>query len=139
MLGIELMDMHFGINTLDDYQDTTGRLTQHLESRVWEKVVITFGSDLMHVDNLKNTTANGTRIQDVDVEQMIEEVKAFYEYLVTKASKQANKVKVIYVKGNHDETTSGMLIHWLQARFRDVDNVEVDTTIEEVKVYETSG
>ncbi len=135
MLGIELMDMHFGINTLDDYQDTIERLTRHLESRVWEKVVITFGSDLMHVDNLKNTTANGTRIQHVNVEQMIEEVKAFYEYLVTKASKQANKVKVIYVKGNHDETTSGMLIHWLQARFRDVNNVEVDTTIEEVKVY----
>lgn len=135
MLGIELMDMHFGINTLDDYKDTLARLTHHLEKRVWEKVVITFGSDLMHVDNLKNTTANGTRIQDVDVVQMIEDVKSFYEYLVTKASKQANQVEVIYIKGNHDETTSGMLIHWLDARFREVDNVEVDTTIQEVKVY----
>ena len=135
MLGIELMDMHFGINTLDDYQDTIRRLTERLESRKWDRVAITFGSDLMHVDNLKNTTANQTRIDDVDIVQMIEDVKTFYEYLVTKASEQANEVKVIYIKGNHDETTSALLIHWLDARFRDTDNVEVDTTIQEVKVY----
>lgn len=135
LLGIELMDMHFGINTLDDYQDTIRRLTERLESRKWDRVAITFGSDLMHVDNLKNTTANQTRIDDVDIMQMIEDVKSFYEYLVSLASKQANEVKVIYIKGNHDETTSALLIHWLDARFRDVDNVEVDTSIEEVKVY----
>src|SRR5690625_1474535 len=135
MLGIELMDMHFGINTLDDYQDTIRRLTERLESRKWDRVAITFGSDLMHVDNLKNTTANQTRIDDVDIMQMIEDVKSFYEYLVSLASKQANEVEVIYIKGNHDETTSALLIHWLEARFKDVDNVEVDTSIEEVKVY----
>lgn len=132
MLEISLMDMHFGVNTLDDYQNTLARITYHLEKRIWDEVLITFGSDLMHVDNLKNTTANGTRIQDVDVKRMIEDVKTFYEYLVNKAIKQSNKVKVYYIKGNHDETTSGLLVHWLQARFP---NIEVDTSIEEVKVH----
>lgn len=135
ILEIPLMDMHFGINTLDDYKKTIKRLEHHLTKRVWEQVIITFGSDLMHVDNLKNTTANGTRIQDVDVEQMINDVKRFYEWLVSLASKQSNKVKVYYIKGNHDETTSGLLIHWLNARFKDVANIEVDKSIEEVKMH----
>src|SRR5690625_4209060 len=135
MLEIPLMDMHFGINAIEDYEETLTEIVILLESRVWEEVVITFGSDLMHVDNLKNTTANGTRIQDVDHVKMIEDVKTFYETLVTKASKQSNRTKVIYVKGNHDETTSALLIHWLHGRFSEVDNVEVDYSIQEVKVH----
>ena len=131
LLEIPLMDMHFGVNTLDDYKKTLIRICDNLEKRVWEKVVITFGSDLMHVDNLKNTTANQTRIQDVDVLQMIDDAKTFYEHLVTKAIEQSKEVEVIYIKGNHDETTSGLLVHWLDARFP---QVKVDTEIEEVKV-----
>src|SRR5690606_20323748 len=132
MLEIPLMDMHFGVNTIDDYKDTLARITHHLEKRIWQEVVITFGSDLMHIDNLNNTTANQTRLQDVDVIQMINDVKTFYEYLVSKAIKQSNRVKVYYIKGNHDQTTSALLIHWLQARFPQID---VDTSIEEVKVH----
>ena len=132
MLEISLMDMHFGINTLEDYKDTFDRITTHLCKRVWEQVVITFGSDLMHVDNLKNTTANQTRIEDVDVPKMINDVKTFYEQLVNLAIKQSNEVKIYYVKGNHDETTSGLLIHWLKARFP---QIEIDKTIEELKVH----
>jgi hypothetical protein len=135
LLEVPLMDLHFGINTLDDYEDTLQEITYILESRVWEEVLITFGSDLMHVDNLKNTTANGTRIQDVDHVQMIEDVKTFYETIISTASKQANKVKVVYIKGNHDETTSALLIHWAEARFMNVDNVEVDCSIQEVKIH----
>ena len=131
LLEIPLMDMHFGVNTFEDYLPTLQRIYKHLDERIWEKVVITFGSDLLHVDNLKNTTANQTRIQDVDVLQMIKDAKSFYEHLVTKAIEQSKEVEVIYIKGNHDETTSGVLVHWLDARFP---QVEVDTEIEEVKV-----
>lgn len=131
LLEIPLMDMHFGVNTFKDYMPTLKRIDKHLEKRIWDKVIITFGSDLLHVDNLKNTTANQTRLQDVDVIKMIDDAKKFYERLVTKALQHSNDVEVIYIKGNHDETTSGLLIHWLDARFP---QVKVDTSIEEVKV-----
>src|SRR5690625_6733596 len=62
---------------------------------------------------------------------MIDDAKTFYEHLVTKAIEQTKKVEVIYIKGNHEETTSGLLVHWLDARFP---QVKVDTEIKEVKV-----
>ena len=128
-LGIYYMDMHFGINTLEDYEETLIKTTNKIKSRIWQEVIITFGSDLLHVDNLNNTTANQTRINDVNIPQMIEDAKAFYETVIKTASKQSNKVNVIYLKGNHDQTTSGLLAHWLDARFRNVSNVQVDYSL----------
>lgn len=134
-LGIYFMDMHFGINTLNDYKNTLEKTSYYMQSRIWEEIIVTFGSDLLHVDNLNNTTANQTRINDVDIPQMIEDAKAFYEALIKIASKQSNKVKVLYIKGNHDQTTSGLMAHWLEARFREVSNVTVDYSIQETKIH----
>src|SRR5690625_2623957 len=61
MLEISLMDMHFGVNTFDDYKGTLARIKYHLERNVWQRIIITFGSDLLHVDNLKNTTRSEER------------------------------------------------------------------------------
>src|SRR5690625_5261665 len=106
-LGIYYMDMHFGINTLQDYKDVLTETVEKVKSRIWEEVIITFGSDLLHVDNLKNTTANQTRIEDVDVLQMIEDAKKFYITIIDTAIKQSNKVNVIYVKGRSEERRVG--------------------------------
>ena len=135
LLNIPLYDMHFGVNTIDDYKDTLTRITDIIQSRSWQEIVITFGSDLLHVDNLKNTTANQTRIDDVDVIKMIEDTKTFYEILTSVASTNADKVKVLYIKGNHDESTSALLVHWLEGRFAHAKNVSVDYSIEEVKIH----
>src|SRR5690625_226820 len=134
-LGIYYMDMHFGINTLQDYKDVLTETIAKVKSRVWQEIIITFGSDLLHVDNLKNTTANQTRIEDVDVLQMIEDAKKFYITIIDTAIKQSNKANIIYVKGNHDETTSHLLAHWLDAYYKNVEKVSVDYSIEERKVH----
>lgn len=134
-LGIYFTDLHFGINTIKDYQDVLKQTIDLLESNHWEEVIIPFGSDMLHVDNLNNTTANQTRIQDVDIPSMIENAKQFYVTIINKAIEQSNKVTVLYIAGNHDLSTSYLLSHWLDGYYKDVDKVTVCKKLDEIKVY----
>src|SRR5699024_572151 len=104
-----------------------------LNNQHWEEIIIPFGSDLLHVDNLNNTTANQTRIQDVDIPSMIENAKQFYVTIINKAIEQSSKVTVLYIAGNHDLSTSYLLSHWLDSYYKDVDKVTVCKKLDEIK------
>src|SRR5699024_10817316 len=99
------------------------------------EIIIPFSSDLLHVDNLNNTTANQTRIQDVDIPSMIENAKQFYVTIINKAIEQSSKVTVLYIAGNHDLSTSYLLSHWLDSYYKDVDKVTVCKKLDEIKVH----
>src|SRR5699024_1260687 len=134
-LNIFFSDLHFGINTLEDYQDVIESTVELLHSNIWEEVIIPFGSDMLHVDNLNLTTANQTRMNDVSIPDMIENAKQFYTTIIDGAVKQSNKVTVLYIGGNHDVSTSYLLSHWLDAHYKEVSKVSVCKEIEEIKVH----
>src|SRR5699024_10091934 len=124
-LGLYFTDLHFGINTVKDYEDVLASTIELLNNQHWEEIIVPFGSDLLHVDNLNNTTANQTRIQDVDIPSMIDNAKVFYKTLIDKAINQSNKVTVLYIAGNHDLSTSYLLSHWLAGHYKDIEKVTV--------------
>jgi predicted phosphodiesterase len=133
LLEISLYDMHFGISTLDDYRNVLEEIIHKIRYREWNKIVIPIGQDLLHTDNFKGQTANGTNIGKVDLEKAFDEALVFYETVITEALKHSNNnVECIYVKGNHDESMTYGLFRVLKATFP---QVEFDTGLEQRKAF----
>lgn len=106
-------------NALDDMLGETA-------ARPVSQWVLPIGNDFYHIDNSRNTTFAGTP-QDVDgryarvIEAGEMAVVAAIERLMALAP-----VKVVWVPGNHDPTTSYHLARTVAAWFRRCDRVEVD-------------
>jgi len=132
LLEIPLFDQHFGVNTYDDYKQTQSRIINLITSRVWEQVVITIGSDMLHHNDHRNRTAKGTEIQHVDMVDAWEQARMFFEPVIQKALINSNKVKIYYIKGNHDESLSWAFTKMLEQMFP---QIEFDTGFEERKVH----
>src|SRR5690625_551807 len=99
LLEISLFDQHFGINSYDDYKETQSKISELITSRVWEQIVITVGSDMLHHNGFTNMTVSGTEIEHVDMVQAWEDARLFYQPLIDRALLNSNEVKVIYKIG----------------------------------------
>ena len=140
MLEVSLFDHHFGKlawgeETGTDYDMKIAESlylhgVQDLLSRTVgypiDRILLPIGQDYFHIDNSQNRTVNDTQ-QDLDSRygKMIEHgtiaiIRAI-EYLIPRA-----KVKVLWVPGNHDRTTSYHLAREIKAWYRNCDRVEVD-------------
>ncbi|MFS1518514.1 hypothetical protein V1503_18935 [Bacillus sp. SCS-151] len=120
LLEIPLYDMHFGVSNLEYYQHHLQEIVSKIHNHPWEKILFVIGQDLLHNDNFKGQTANGTIIEKVDMVKAFDEALQFYTTLITEAIKNSNDVECIYVKGNHDESISYGLFRTLQATFPQV-------------------
>ena len=133
MLEIPLYDMHLGNCDMDFYRDTQERVARKIESHKWEENIFIIGQDLLHHDNFKSSTSNGTVIANANMKQAVEDAKQFYYPLIEIAASQANgNVKIIYSKGNHDESMSYMFVQVLKERFP---QLRFDDEIRERKVH----
>lgn len=121
LLEAPLFDMHFGTATLADYADTRARLVGVIRSRTWDEVVLPVGSDLLHHDNFRATTANGTQLHDADLPQAWADAAAFFSTAIEAALEQAARVVVVFVIGNHDESMSWAFCQMLAAKYPQVD------------------
>ena len=92
----------------------------------FEKIIFIIGGDMLNADNIQGTTLHGTP-QDNDIhyydayELLCSMTIRAIDYL-----KQYTDVDVIYVTGNHDETTGFKLAKYVDAWFRNEDSVTVD-------------
>ena len=92
----------------------------------FEKIVFCIGGDMMNGDNMSGSTTKGTP-QDSDThyydayEKLCEMTIKAIDIL-----KDYAKVEVIYVPGNHDELTGFKLAKFIDAWFRNDDDVAVD-------------
>ena len=103
MLEIPLFDQHFPQN---DHIDVFAPLSEIVSSRQWEEINFIVGQDLFHNDDFRGRTSSGREIERVDMAKGWEMAKAFYYHLISWALAHAERVKVIYSKGNHDESMS---------------------------------
>lgn len=91
-----------------------------------EKILLPIGQDFYHVDNLLGETANGTP-QDTDG-RYVKMFEAGYMVCVQAIDhlRAVAPVRVCWVPGNHDKTTSWHLAHALSVHYRDAVDVDVD-------------
>jgi len=132
LLEISLFDQHFGINSYDDYKETQSKISELITSRVWEQIVITVGSDMLHHNGFTNMTVSGTEIEHVDMVQAWEDARLFYQPLIDRALLNSNEVKVIYICGNHDQAMSWAFAKMLESMYP---QATFDVELEERKVH----
>jgi len=132
LLLIPLYDMHFGINTKEDYEKTLNKIYNLIKENVYEEVLFIVGSDLLHHNGFRSTTASGTIIENVNMEKAWEDASKFYIPLIEEAIKSKSSVKIIYSKGNHSEAMEWAFVKYLKALFP---QAEYDDTFEERKIH----
>lgn len=115
-LLIPLADMHFGLNTKEDYEQLKREIADRIMNG-YEEILFTLHGDYFHVDNFKNTTEKGTRIDDVDFEQGIKDGYEFISGLLELALKYSPNVKLAYLKGNHAPSVDYMFMLLLEAKY----------------------
>lgn len=126
MLELPLFDMHFGVATLADYQDTLHTILSLLDSGNYEEVNIIIGQDLLHNDDFEGRTTKGTPIEKVDMVQAWSDARDFWFAVIQQAVQRSNKVKVIYSKGNHDKSMSWAFVQMLKTAFDGVAEFDDD-------------
>jgi len=125
-LVIPIFDMHFGNNTLEDYDVSLGKILTIMKNDNREILIIA-GGDQLHNDNHRGTTSSGTVIDKVDMTQAWEDAFDFLDIIIDKALDSAETVNVMYVPGNHDEMTGQTLFKALEKVYRDEDRLHIDS------------
>lgn len=124
-LVIALFDLHFGNNTIDDYDESLGKIFRQLENE-YQKVLILSGGDILHVDNYQSTTASGTQLDTTDMNQAWDDAFDFFDLIIDKSLDHAEGVEVMYVPGNHDESAGQTLFKALNKLYRKEDRLVID-------------
>lgn len=132
LLEIPLFDQHFGVSDYEYYQPTQAKIHEILTSRVWQEVLFVIGQDMLHHNDHRNRTASGREIQHVDITKAWEDARKFYEPLIEKAFLKSAKVKIMFNKGNHDESLSWAFVQMMKAKYP---QATFDDTFEERKVH----
>lgn len=120
------------------YRNAVTDLLAEASHRRIDRVLLPVGNDFFHMDNRRNTTFNGTP-QDVDgrYAKVFEAGVAAVIWAVELLAGVA-PVRVVWVPGNHDPTTSYHLCREVGAWFHRSDRVEADHGPRERK-YERWG
>lgn len=126
---IPLSDMHFGLNSLEDYADLQNDL-YNIITKGYKKITIAINGDFFHVDNLLNTTEAGTRIDDIDFEMGVEYGYKFLVPLIEEAVRTCLEVEVVYLPGNHAPSVDYMFVYALSKLYP---YINIDFNVDEVK------
>lgn len=121
LLEIPFFDSHFGISDLEYYKPTQKETIDLIHSRHWDEILFVIGQDMFHNDNFRGKTANETPIEKVDIPKAWSDAMHFYYPMIEESLNQSNKVKVIYSKGNHDESLAWAFVQLLKVRFPQVE------------------
>tara|TARA_B110000902_G_scaffold158813_1_gene182028 strand:+ start:4995 stop:6056 length:1062 start_codon:yes stop_codon:yes gene_type:complete len=100
-----------------------------------DKVVFLLSGDLLHVDNLSNTTTKGTP-QDTDglfSDNFLIAKRLMVDIIETLV--QLADVHIMFTPGNHDHVSGWLMAQVLQAHFRKNKNISWDISMQMRKYY----
>lgn len=117
MLELPLFDLHFGVADLEYYRPALEELLGLIRSKHWKRIVVIIGQDLLHNDDMRGRTSKGTQIEQVDIPKAWADARAFWYSIIDTALEQSEGVRIIYSKGNHDESLSWAFCQMLQERY----------------------
>lgn len=132
LLEIPLFDPHFGVSDYDYYKPTQERIADKIRNRQWEQVLFIVGQDMFHNDDFRGRTSSGTPIESVNMEKAWNDCLNLYQPLIKMAFNYSNNVKILYSKGNHDESMSWAFVQLLKALYP---AAEFDDSFIERKVH----
>lgn len=125
-LFVGLSDLHLMFNRYDKLQTDIAEVM----SNGYAEILMSVHGDLFHVDNFLNTTERGTRIDDVDFEQGVQDGFQFVMPLIEKSLECSPTVKLVYLPGNHAPSVDYMFVQAIKRLYPDV---EVDDSVDDFK------
>lgn len=132
LLEIPLYDLHFGINTYEDYIKVRDEILLKIKSKKWDKIFFVIGQDLLHNNGFSGQTSSGTPIEKVDMDKAWDDAFQFYCELIDEAQNSSNSVDASYSIANHDDSMSWAFVKGLEIKFP---NVSFDTSKKMRKAY----
>lgn len=120
LLEIPLFDMHFGVTDIEYYTTVLNRVVSIIRERYYEEIIIVIGQDLLHNDDFRGRTTKGTQIEKVDMKKAWADAETFFVNVINAAQNNAQRVRVIFSHGNHDESMSWALTKMLERIFPEV-------------------
>lgn len=112
---LPLYDMHFGFADSSEYFGKIGEVMEELQARPVKEFLIILGGDYLHSETAEGITSSGTSIDSIDLMQAVTDATNFITELTFRAKMFAGSVKVIAIDGNHDQTSSQIMYHTLNA------------------------
>lgn len=101
-----------------------------------EKIVLNTCGDFFNSDTINGTTSHGTmQINDVSWKSVFTRATELMEYAIRVLSNIAT-IEYFYVRGNHDEQAGFYLTSWLDARFRNIKNVQIQVNPKPRQIFE---
>ena len=149
LLVINPADIHIGkyaneLETGEQYDCETAvvRVLEGIEGLIQkskgfeiDRVLFCVGNDVLHIDNVYNTTTKGTH-QDTDGKWWEHYEIALMLYVkCIETLRQIAPVDVIHSMSNHDYQSGFHLAHTLKSWFRKTDDVSFDITVSNRKYY----
>ena len=129
-LIIPLPDMHFGLNTAKEYGDYQSQIFS-LFGKQYKTIIFSILGDWLHTDSFIHETASGTRVNDTNVPLAWEEASKFIEPLLQKALMISKDVRLIYSRGNHDESMTWAFAKYLETKYS---QIAIDVSLDQLKV-----
>ena len=117
MLEITFDDMHWGPATFEDYEETLNDTLEIIESHFYKEINIIIGEDLIHTDDLKGHTSNGTYIGEINMPKAYNGCLRFYFAITDASLRHSERTRITYSMGNHSETISWTIIQVLKVKF----------------------
>lgn len=133
MLEIPLYDMHL---PLSDHLKSIELLLGIINRQKWQEINIIIGQDLFHNDDMRGRTASGRVIEKVDVAAAWQMAKTIWYNVIDTSLRQAERVKLIYSIGNHDESLAWCFVQMLKDHYP---QVEVDDSLKQRKCIYWNG
>tara|TARA_B100001059_G_scaffold74521_1_gene72100 strand:- start:66 stop:1157 length:1092 start_codon:yes stop_codon:yes gene_type:complete len=149
LLVINPADIHIGkyaneLETGEQYDCETAvlRVLEGIEGLIQkskgfdiDRVLFCVGNDVLHIDNVYNTTTKGTH-QDTDGKWWEHYEIALMLYVkCIETLRQIAPVDVIHSMSNHDYQSGFHLAHTLKSWFRKTDDISFDITVANRKYY----
>ena len=149
LLVINPADIHIGkyansIETGEDYNSETAvlRVLEGVQGLIdkakgfdIDRVLFCIGNDVLHIDNVYNTTTKGTH-QDVDGKWWEHYEVALMLYVkCVEMLREIAPVDVLHSMSNHDYQSGFHLAHTLKSWFRKADDVSFDVSVANRKYY----
>lgn len=119
MLEVPLFDMHFGVATLQSYEQPLREIISIINDKAWAEINLIVGQDLLHTNDMRGHTAKGTPIQQIDFPAAWADAWSFWCSIIEAALAMSKRVNIRYSRGNHDECPSWCFVQALKARYPD--------------------
>lgn len=115
-LVIPFFDLHFGMNTAEDYAEYQEKILQMIDNQ-YKRVVIINGGDFFNTNDFRSQTINQTRVNDTNIPNAWEEAILFIAPVLEKALANSPSVEYVYNRSNHSETIDWAFSQYLKARY----------------------